>query len=177
MLFLPRLLFLLKQFFFLRQFRILLLLNHLFIMAFLLFLKLQFLFFPFHICEFLVNIREIDTIIHHNGFELGKRFVDDFLQDIIRSKRNLIAPLYQDSLTGIDIHALPIFHGSNLEGTQPLHFQQLVLLDAVTSNLKHGGNKALSLSLGKSTLAGNSLCQNRQTRLTHLPPLHYLFFP
>ena len=177
MLFLPRLLFLLRQIFFLRQFRILLLLNHLFIMAFLLFLKLQFLFFPFHIGEFLVNIREIDTIIHHNGFELGKRFVDDFLQDTIRSKRNLIAPLYQDSLTGIDIHALPIFHGSNLEGTQPLHFQQLVLLDAVTSNLKHGGNKALSLSLGKSTLAGNSLSQNRQTRLTHLPPLHYLFFP
>ena len=153
-------------------------------MAFLPFQKLQFLpfqklqfLFPFHIGKFLVNIREIDTIIHYNSFELGKRFVDDFLQDIIWSKRNLIAPLYQDSLTGIDIHALPIFHGSNLEGTQPLHFQQLILLDAGTGNIKHGGNKALRLSLGKSTLAGNSLSQNRQTRLTHLPPLHYLFFP
>ena len=64
-----------------------------------------------------IRIFEINTIVQHHSFKLGKRFVDKLLHQSIRRKSDLIMPFYQYTFSCIDIHTLTIIDIDNLECT------------------------------------------------------------
>ena len=51
------------------------------------------------------------VIINHYRFELGKRFVDDFLHHAVGRKRHFVVAFYHHALTSVHIHAGTILHG------------------------------------------------------------------
>ena len=124
-----------------------------------------------------VDFIKLYPVVHHHRLKLGKRLVDDFLENRIRGKGDFISSLDDDALASVDIHALPILHRSNLEGSKPFHLYLLVSLEPFISYIKHLSDEQLGILLTNTSFLSQLLCQYSQTVLTHKLLLHSLAFP
>ena len=96
-----------------------------------------------HIGEMLIDGREVDPVVDGNGFELRERSVHQLTHGAIGSERNLVAPLDDNGLARVHIHALARSHGHHLECAQSLDLYLSVGLDALGEHVEHLLHKLL----------------------------------
>ena len=95
---------------------------------------------------------EIDTIVEHNGIELGERFINLITKRGIGRETDLITSFYDNRRTCVDIHTLTSRHTNNLESAKTLNLYKFLRCKPFIDDIKKGRNELLCIGLIKTVL-------------------------
>ena len=126
---------------------------------------------------FPVDGLEIDTVVDHHRFKLGKRTVDKIAQSVVGREVNFVASLDDNALAGVHIHTLTVFHTAHLECAEALDLDQFLLFETIAHHGKHEPHKVFGIGLRHIVLRRKHPRQFRNPYPIHLLPLHSSVFP